>query len=98
MQDPTIKLTPDERFEIYFPGVGDGHSIIIPSTEEGLSCLKHVLQTRQLMNGRTDIIGTDAAPVQTMMDDWLKDHDVSRHRGKYIELDLDFTDLDLEEL
>lgn len=54
------------------------YPIEVPPTEAGLAVLERVLrEQRRLGTGRA-VIGTPAAPVQGMIEDWLRSHAVDK--------------------
>lgn len=77
MKPITIDVEPSGNFILHIPGDGDGHHVRIPTTEAGLTALQRLLVARK-EPGLLEGIGTEPAPIQHMVDEWLKDHQITR--------------------
>ena len=90
MPDCTIALTPEGRFAVHIPGAGAGHTVQLPCNLAGLEALRTMLQERQRAPAAK--IGTPGAPIQYLIDQWLKD------APKRLPEELEELELDLEGL
>lgn len=87
-KEVTIRLTGDDQLELFFPGAGDGHHVTIPTTPAGFRALESILRYRRNARPRDRTIGTNASPVQSMVEEWLRLNKVSKE-----EIDLEGIDL-----
>lgn len=62
-----IELGPDNTFLLTLP---NGHSVAVPQSDRGLSILRRILSA-EAASGPAKI-GHAQAPVQHMVDEWLK--------------------------
>ncbi len=78
MMDPlTITLSPAGHFVIHVPGMTQGHDLTFITDDDGIAALKRLLIKRQSPDTLQGI-GTESAPTQSMIDDWIKANGVSR--------------------
>lgn len=62
-----IELGPDGNFALTLP---NGHTVAIPLTLSGLAAIRRILLSAETSEDRR--IGTRGAPIQHMIDQWLK--------------------------
>lgn len=72
MRPITVSLGPDAALILQV----DDHSIAIPADEAGMAALVRILQARA--HSPRPRIGTEASPVQALVDLWLHDNTPSR--------------------
>ena len=71
MDSPRIALDSSGGFLLTLKSpTGDTHSVVIPETLEGLRALRRILSAHQ-RNPKAKL-GADAAPIQYMVDQWLR--------------------------
>lgn len=63
---PEITLGPDDTFHL----IVDGHTLSLPCNLSGMKALRRILRKRLASQERR--IGTQASPIQHMVDKWLK--------------------------
>jgi len=80
-----------------------GYSVKIPNTEKGMNALFRVLREKHLhkvnctrYGPRKPFMGSNARPVQSMIDKWLRENKVTRTKKAVDpDLELDFSGLEL---
>jgi hypothetical protein len=63
---PEITLGPDDTFHL----IVDGHTLSLPCNLSGMKALRRILRKR--IDAQDKRIGTQASPVQAMVDAWLR--------------------------
>lgn len=71
-----IALAPSGDFRLTTPA---GNTVTVPATPIGLVIIRRMLEAQAVE--RRPTLGTDASPIQHMVDEWLKE-DAARKRAE----------------